>query len=180
MSAKKPRKHADMPDDFTEKFDTYMMSIKPRTKLDPNDVDEMKRRFINYRKRTLEFGMEFANINCYKALGLTSEQIKAYTGVRYSDNPARGDFLRGVLDYLGAYREQAIMKGYMQPISGIFFQKNYDGMKDVQEVQHTKIQEDTRDIKALEARYADVIDVEFSPVEKKKIPARAGKGKAEE
>lgn len=172
------KKNPDMPDDFTEKFDSYMMSIKPRTKLDPNDVDEMKRRFINYRKKTLEYGMEFANINCYKALGLSGDQVKAYTGVRYADNPARGEFLRGVLDYLGAYREQAIMKGYMPPIPGIFAQKNYDGMKDIQEVQHTRITEETRDLKALEARYADVIDVEFSPIEKKKLPAKAGTAKS--
>ena len=46
-----------MPDDFTEKFDMYMMAIKPRTKLNPNDVDELKRRFINYRKKTIEYGM---------------------------------------------------------------------------------------------------------------------------
>lgn len=158
-----------MPDDFTEKFDMYMMAIKPRTKLNPNDVDELKRRFINYRKKTIEYGMEFANINAYKALGLSAEQIKSYTGPRYSDNPERGDFLRGVLDYLGAYREQAIMKGYAPQIPGIFAQKNYDGMRDVAEVQHTHISETPRDLKSIAARYQDVIDVEFTPKKPKQI-----------
>lgn len=179
MATPKKKKNPDMPDDFTEKFDMYMMSIKPRTKLNPDDVDEMKRRFINYRKKTIEYGMEYANINCYKALGLSSDQVKAYTGVKYADNPARGDFLRSVLDYLGAYREQAIMKGYMPQIPGIFAQKNYDGMKDIAEVQHTSIQEEARDIKSIAARYQDVIDVEFTPKEKKKIPAKAGKAIAD-
>lgn len=172
------KQNKKIPEDFTEKFDEYMMSIKPRTRLDPNDVDELKRRFINYRKRTIEYQMEYANINCYKALGLSSEQVKAYTGVKYGENPERGDFLRGVLDYLGAYREQTIMKGYVSPIPGIFAQKNYDGMKDVQEVQHTRgVAVETRDLKAIEARYKDVIDVEFTPVEKKKIPAKTGRSK---
>lgn len=162
-------KKKQMPEDFTQKFDEYMLAIKPRTKLNPNDVDELKRRFNNYRKKTIEYGMEYANINAYNALGLSSEQIKSYTGARYADNPERGDFLRGVLYFLGSYREQAIMKGYMPQIPGIFAQKNYDGMRDVAEVQHTHISEAPRDMKSIAARYQDVIDVEFQPKEKKQI-----------
>lgn len=165
----KDKKGKQMPEDFTQKFDEYMVAIKPRTQLNPNDVDELKRRFNNYRKKTIEYGMEYANINAYNALGLSSEQIKSYTGARYADNPERGDFLRGVLYFLGSYREQAIMKGYMPQIPGIFAQKNYDNMRDVQEVQHTHVSETPRDIKSIAARYQDVIDVEFKPKEKKQI-----------
>lgn len=151
----------EMPEDFIERFTSYMAEITPRTKLNTNDVDEMRRRFTNYINATRAYDMDFGNINCYFALGLSKDQIRTYTGAKYSENPERGEFLKGMLSYLGAFREQAISKGYIAPIPGIFAQKNYDGMKDVQEVQVTSIMDEVRDIKSIASRYEDVIDVEF-------------------
>ena len=105
--------------------------------------------------------MPLGNISAYQALGLSAQQIKAFTGDQYSDNPERGDFLMYVMNMLGSAREIGVMKGYLPPIPTIFAQKNYDGMKDVQEVEVRHEQVDIRDIKSIAERYTDVVDVEF-------------------
>jgi hypothetical protein len=173
--AKKRSEHSDdMPDDFIERFTNYMAAITPRTKLNTNDVEEMRNRFANYINCTRAYKMDFGNLNCYFALGLSKDQIRNYTGAKYSENPERGEFLKGMLAYMGAFREQAISKGYIAPIPGIFAQKNYDGMKDVQEVQVTSTLEDVRDIKSIASRYQDVVDVEFEHHRQIEAPKASG------
>lgn len=171
----KKNQNTEPAEGYSKKFLEYSRAIKPKFKINPNDVDEMKRRFVNYCNKTEEYDMHFLNRSCYKALGLSSDQIKAYTGLKYTDNPERGDFLNEVLDFLASYRENAIAAGLLSPIPGIFMQKNYDNMKDVQEVSVSRATEDIQDIKAIAARYQDVIDVEFKAKERKKIPVKTGR-----
>jgi len=157
---------------YSRKFLEYSRAIKPRTKLNPNDIDELKRRFVNYCEQTQEYDMHYLNRTCYKALGLTKEQMTAYTTTKYNENPERGDLLQEILDFLASYRENAIASGLLPPIPGIFMQKNYDGMKDTTDINMSRDTTEVRDLKVIAARYKDIIDVEFK--EKRRIPQNTG------
>ena len=154
-------KASKVPEEFNDRWYPYMASIKPKYKLNTNDVDEMKRRWKNFLMQTHKFGMELTNSAFYTAMGLGESTIKSYVNERYNDNPERGDAIAEMLNYLRAYREQTIMKGYTPAVPGIFAQKNFDGMRDVQEVVTHTDRVQTRDVKEIAARYMDVVDVEF-------------------
>ena len=135
--------------------------ITPRTKLNTNDVEEMRRRWLNYVNLSDQYNIPLGNKNAQTALGLSWQQINDYCSIRYNDNPERGDFLMYVMNVLGGYREQAVMKGELPAIPTIFAQKNYDGMKDVQDIQVSHTTSEIRDIKSIAERYTDIVDVEF-------------------
>ena len=176
--ARKKKELVEKPEDFAERFNRYMEVITPRTKINSNDVAEMRRRFVNYRNATEAYGMEYGNQTAYYAIGLSENQVRQYTGQKYNDNPERGDFLRNMKFYLAAYREQSMAKGYMNPVNGIFWQKNYDGLRDVQEVQIASPEIEVRDIKSIASRYQDVVDVEFERHKQLEAPAETvSKGK---
>jgi hypothetical protein len=159
----------EMPDDYMERYNAWVDQITPQTDINTNDIDEMRRRFANYLNATKAYRMVPSDQAMYYALDLTPEQIRRFTGVKYSEDPERGRMLRKMKAYHSMFREQCIAKGYMPANVGMFWQKNYDGLRDVQEVQVAPIEDDVRDVKAIAARYINVIDVPFTPKEKKKI-----------
>lgn len=168
--AKKPEP-AERPEGFTEEFINFWNAITPKTKINMNDVEEMRRRFANYINAVKFYGMEFDNPTAYFAIGLTPDQVSRYTNQRYAENPERGDFLRGVRSLMAGWRTQNIAKGYIDPKAGMFWQQNFDGLQAVSKVEiaERNDNDEIRDIKQIASRYQDVIDVEFTKKETPKI-----------
>lgn len=134
-----------------------MMEILPKEPLDPNDVAEMERRFTHYLELCGQWDMKVGNQAAYAAIGINKDNVYDWT-VRRETNPARADFLKKVQQFCAMYREGLMEDGKVNPVTGIFWQKNYDGMKDQQEVvltPNTSPLGEQADAEALKQKYLE-------------------------
>ena len=84
---------------------------------------------------------------------------------RCTTNPARTDFIKKVQKVCALYREGLMQDGKVNPVTGIFWQKNYDGMKDQTEMVLTPNNPlgDSADTEALARKYLDNADIVDMP-----------------
>lgn len=134
-----------------------MMAIMPKEPLDYNDVDEMERRFENYLRMCAEWDMKVGNQAAYMAIGI--DKGTAYDWLHRSNgNPRRSDFVKRVQKICATYREGLMEDGKVNPVTGIFWQKNYDGLKDQQDVvvsANTSPLGEQKDAEQLKQKYLD-------------------------
>lgn len=122
-----------LPEGYNTRMVAFMREILPTEPLDPNDVAEMERRFVRYLQLCEKYDIKVGNMQAYAAIGITKD--KAYEWVtRRSSNQERYRFIKNVQSICGMYREMLMQDGKVNPVTGIFWQKNYDGMKDQQDV----------------------------------------------
>ena len=134
-----------------------MQAIMPTEPLDLDDVAEMERRFVKYLALCAEWDMKVGNQAAYAAIGITKDHVYDWVN-RVSGNPARAEFIKKVQQYCGMYREALMEDGRVNPVTGIFWQKNYDGMKDQQEVvltPNTSPLGEQKDAEALKQKYLE-------------------------
>lgn len=135
----------------------FMQAILPTEPLDLNDVAEMERRFEHYLKLCAEWDMKIGNQAAYAAIGIDKGTAWEWEN-RSLGNPARTDFIKRVRQFCAMYREGLMEDGKVNPVTGIFWQKNYDGMKDQQEVVLTPNASplgEQKDAEALKQKYLD-------------------------
>lgn len=135
----------------------FMQAIIPTEPLDNNDVAEMERRFERYLKLCAEWDMKIGNQAAYAAIGIDKGTAWEWEN-RNLGNPARTDFIKKVRQFCAMYREGLMEDGKVNPVTGIFWQKNYDGMKDQQEVvltPNTSPLGEQKDAEALKQKYLD-------------------------
>lgn len=147
---------AEMPEGYNAKVTAFMMEIMPKEPLDTQDVAEMERRFMNYVQKCSEWDMKVGNQAAYMAIGITKEQAWEWENV-VKGNPVRSDFIKKVRQFCGVFREGLMQDGKVNPVTGIFWQKNYDGMKDQTEMVLTPNNPlgEQKDMKALEQKYLE-------------------------
>lgn len=124
---------AEMPAGYNAKMVNFIMAIMPTYPLDYNDVAEMERRFTRYLQLCAEWDMKVGNQAAYLAIGIDKAIAWEWVNIR-TTNPARTDFIKKVQKICGLYRESLMQDGKINPVTGIFWQKNYDGLKDQNEV----------------------------------------------
>lgn len=148
---------------FSAKQIDFLMEIMPTEPLDPNDAAEMDRRFRHYLETCKKYDMKVGNLNAYFAVGIDARCVDDYMK-RPEANPARTAILKKIKAICGAFRENAMQQGEIDRIVGIFYGKNWDGLKDVQETVVTRNDPlgDVKTIEALKDRY-------LPPIEPKKI-----------
>ena len=113
-----------------QKIDFYLKILPDKNDpLDLNDVDKMEQRFYRYLQLCAQYDQKVGNQAAYAAMGLTKEQVWDFTN-RNKTNPARSDLMKKIQQICGMYREGLMEDGQINNITGIFWQKNYDGMKD--------------------------------------------------
>ena len=147
---------AEMPEGYNARVTAFMMEIMPKEPLDLHDVAEMERRFLSYVQKCSEWDMKVGNQAAYMAIGITKQQAWEWEN-NASRNPARGDFIKKVRQFCGVFREGLMQDGKVNPVTGIFWQKNYDGMKDQTEMVLTPNNPlgEQKDMKALEQKYLE-------------------------
>lgn len=110
------------------------------TPCDLNDVNSLKRRFVGYVANCLIKDIRFGNLMAYQAIGINK-------GLAYDweHKRSRGaewyDFIKKVKDVCASYREYLGMSGQLNPVTLVWWQKNYDGLVDVQAVVQYKGEE---------------------------------------
>jgi hypothetical protein len=80
-----------------------------------------------------QWDMKVGNMAAYAAIGIDKADAYEWSN-RNLGNPARTAFIKKVQKVSAMYREGLMEDGKVNPVTGIFWQKNYDGMKDQQEV----------------------------------------------
>lgn len=147
----------DLPQGYNTRRIMFMQAILPTEPLDFEDVAEMERRFQRYLELCAEWDMKVGNQAAYAAIGISKDNVYDWT-VRSRTNPKRSDFIKRVQQFCAMYREGLMEDGKVNPVTGIFWQKNYDGMKDQQEVvltPNTSPLGDQADAEALKQKYLE-------------------------
>ena len=148
---------AEVEGGYNTKRIRFMLEIIPTEPLDFNDVAEMERRFNRYLQLCAQWDMKIGNQAAYTAIGINKDNVYDWT-VRSSTNPARTEFIKKVQKICAMYREGLMEDGKVNPVTGIFWQKNYDGMKDQQEVvltPNTSPLGEQADAEALKRKYLE-------------------------
>lgn len=122
-----------LPEGYNTQMIMFMREVMPEEPIDINDVEEMNRRFTRYLDICAKYDKKIGNLAAYAAIGITKEQAKDFE-VNSKSNPARAYFIKKVRQFCSMYREGLMQDGKVNPVTGIFWQKNYDGLKDQQEV----------------------------------------------
>lgn len=147
----------NLPEGYNSRRIAFMMDILPTEPLDSNDVDEMERRFQRYLQKCAEWDMKVGNQAAYAAIGIDKDDVYNWVA-RISTNPKRGEFVKKVQKICALYREGLMEDGKVNPVTGIFWQKNYDGLRDQQEVVLTPNQSplgEQKDAESLRQKYLE-------------------------
>lgn len=150
----------ELPDGYNARLTSFLMEIAPTEPLNRHDVDEMRRRFQHYLETCKKYDMKIANLQAYQAMGLNKDEVTHFITQR-SANPERADFLKYVRGMCGAYREALANDGKIRDSIAIFYGKNYDGLKDQQEVViNANAYDDTVSAEELAKKYLETADME--------------------
>lgn len=112
----------------------HIMKIQEiATHADKNDLVSMRSCFVAYLRLCQENGMRVGNLAAYAALGMTYVTFDLYSKRK---DPAIQEFCRLVRSTCALYRESMISDGDINPVIGIFWQRNFDGLRnDTEQVQ---------------------------------------------
>ena len=156
---------AELPDGYNTKMIQFMMDITPTEPLDVWDVEEMERRFMRYLEKCTEHGMKVGNMAAYYAIGITKETSRDWIQQDHQMRNQRTHFIKKVQQICAMFREGLMQDGKINPVTGIFWQKNYDGLKDQQETIITPNNPlgDATDTEALRRRYLEQKEFQALP-----------------
>ena len=107
---------------------------------DKNDLNSLKSCFINYLKLCQEDGFPVSNMACYSAMGMNTS---AFCAFERKDDPEIKQFVAMVKGVCAMSREAQVGSGKLNPLIGIFWQRNYDGLRnDTEQIQSINEHED--------------------------------------
>ena len=123
---------------------------------DKNDVNDLRMRFYAYVELAAQTNNKLSNMNAYMSMGLTASKVSQLMAHGTQDQK---DLLEEVKMICGGYRESLMSDGQLTPSTGMFWQKNYDGLKDATE--HVVVPGDPlgemRSKREIAEKYADII-----------------------
>lgn len=101
--------------------------------VDKSDVHALEARFVKFLDFCAQNDVRITNAVTYLALGITKNDVYNWEKER-SRTPAHCDFIRKIKHFCASYREMLGADGKLNPVTLIWWQKNYDGMVDKQEL----------------------------------------------
>jgi len=101
--------------------------------VDKSNVAEMEKRFIKYVDFCMKNDVRITNQLTYLALGINKDIVYEWTvgGQRTKEH---ADFIKKITHFCSSYREQLGADGKLNPVTLIWWQKNYDGFVDKSEI----------------------------------------------
>lgn len=130
-------------------------------------VEKLLERFVEYVEYCQMNDIKMSNQTCYLAMGLEAQTLRTWASG--SSPTIEHTFMaKTILQFLSANRELQMVQGKLNPIVGIWWQKNYDGFTDQQElvISSRDPLENIRDVTEMEKKYLEsvgVVDVPVSP-----------------
>lgn len=125
------------PPEYTKKMGEAIKLITPQRPLykpldDPRNLEMMADRFRNYIDMCIEHDVRIGNLGAYFAMGINRARAMDILSGMYGQDLL--DLLEWVDGVCAVYREGMMSEQKVHPATGIFWQKNYDGLKDNQEI----------------------------------------------
>lgn len=153
--AKTPEELADN----ASRIEHIMKVAEIATHADRKDILSLKSCFIEYLKLCQQDGQSVGNMGAYSAMGFSAYEFSLWAR---SDDPERRAFVQFVKNTCAQFREGLISDGRLHPVVGIFWQRNFDGLRnDTEQVQSLQAQEDVAsESNSYRKRYANLIGME--------------------
>lgn len=99
---------------------------------DRKDVASLRSCFVNYLRLCQMDGFKVGNLAAYAAMGIDSNVAKAWDRGRDEEHK---ELIRYVRQVCGLFREGLIADQKINPVIGIFWQRNFDGLRNDTEQQ---------------------------------------------
>ena len=115
------------------RYASIIAEIMTWPEVDRHDVGALQKRMEEYVNFCAKHDLKMGNQMCYLALGISKDDVYDWEHGR-SLTSAHSDFIKKVKKICAGNRELLMQDGKVNNIIGIFWQKNYDGMKDQQEM----------------------------------------------
>ena len=119
---------------YNAKLIDHIMSIHEiSTHADRTDLLSLKSCFIAYLKLCQQNGFNVSNISAYASMGMDGPTFAWYSK---KDDPEIREFCKFVKESCAMFRENMVAANKLNPVIGIFWQRNYDGLRnDTEQVQ---------------------------------------------
>ena len=106
---------------------------------DLHNPEEVEAAIYRYFQSCDRHGVRPANLGLYAALGLSRQDVNnAISGKSKSKvSPECIDILKKAMRVLSTYRESLALSGKVNPVTAIFWSKNFDGMQDQTHIEVT-------------------------------------------
>lgn len=133
---KKPRGiskalQADVSSNITISGATFLLSVAPPKNYNRRDPEQLEKQLNKYINAVIETGRKAGNMQLYYALGIDNREVPKLL----AKNDQCADILKNGIEFCRAMREIYMSEtNEILPGVGIFWQKNYDGLKDVTEI----------------------------------------------
>lgn len=127
------------------------------THADKNDLATLKSCFIAYLQLCQEDGFNINNLAAYASMGFPSAMH--FELFARKDNPETRAFAASVKQTCAMFRETLVSDSKINPVIGIFWQRNFDGLRnDTEQVQSAQAQEDDFEAaKSYKEKYKNLI-----------------------
>jgi len=147
-AAEARRKHLSYPvaetdeeKDYNSRLIKHVMMINEIAEhADKTDLNSLKSCFYNYLVLCQNDGFAVGNLAAYASMGMTNMEFVSFS--RRVD-PATRAFCQFVRQTCAMFRESMVTNSKVNPVIGIFWQRNYDGLRnDTEQVQAAQEQDD--------------------------------------
>lgn len=115
------------------KYASALMEIHEWGPVDRNDVEALEARFWKYVDYCAQVDLRVTNQVAYYAMGIDKKDIYDWEHGRRKTK-AHADLAKKVRQFCASYREILGADGKINPVTLVWWQKNYDGMVDRQEI----------------------------------------------
>lgn len=123
------------PNEYVPSRVDFVMKLKElgAQPLDRKNEEELDRRFDDYLTLCRIYQIQPSNMACYLALGISKATVSEWeSGVK--GTTLQANFIKKVKQTISTFREIAANEGKINTVWAIFMGKNYDGLKDQQDV----------------------------------------------
>ena len=122
---------APIPAEVNTKLITAALMTFDAPAIDLKDPEAVRERIEDYFNACDRLELRPGNMGLYASLGLSRQEIhNDLTGRTEKLSPESRDTLKKALQALAAYREQLGAQGKINPVTLLFWQKNFDGFRE--------------------------------------------------
>lgn len=134
-----PRTDEDI--EYNARLITHIMQINEiAATADRHDILSLRSCFVAYLKLCQANGFNVSNLSAYAAMGM---DYKTFFAFSKKEDPEIREFCQWVKKTCAMFRENMVANNKLNPVIGIFWQRNYDGLRnDTEQVQAAQEQEE--------------------------------------
>lgn len=125
-------KETVMTKEMNDKVNKVVIETMMLPRLDYDDVEGMERRILEYLEICDKYETVPGNFGLYNALGIHKSTADDWE--RGTKGPQFADLIKKAKAVVAQIREARMAAGQLNVVAGIFWQKNFDGLSDKQEI----------------------------------------------